>query len=483
MTQKQDGAIGSALILREAMVRSRLAAGDAGTSYVASLAAKGRGKIAQKLGEEATETVIAALTEDDAALTGEAADLVFHLTVLLAERGIGWGAVAAELAKTTKVIHLEDIATTVGTGDKLRALFTAGKALEKRSPNDPAVVLFTSGSEGAPKGVVLSHRNFMANIAQIDARFDITPADVIFNVLPVFHSFGLLGGMLLPMLSGMKCYLYPSPLHYRQIPELVYGSNATVLFGTDTFFNGYARTANPYDFRSLRYLVGGAEPVKETTRKVYMEKFGLRILEGYGITETAPVLAVNTAMFNRNGTVGRLLPGIDYRLEQVPGITEGSRLHVKGPNVMMGYYRADKPGVLEPPHEGWHDTGDIVTVDPMTFVTIKGRAKRFAKIAGEMVSLAAIEQMCAPMWPENPPCVVAVPDARKGERLVMVTTKTDASRTEVQTFMKARGANELMFPSELLIVPALPLLGSGKTDYVELDRMVKAKITANAGAA
>lgn len=393
------------------------------------------------------------------------------------------GAVAAELAKTMKVIHLEDIAATVGTGDKLRSLFAAGRSLEKRSPEDPAVVLFTSGSEGAPKGVVLSHRNFMANIAQVDARFDITPADVIFNVLPVFHSFGLLGGMLLPMLTGMKCYLYPSPLHYRQIPELVYGSNATVLFGTDTFFNGYARTANPYDFRSLRYLVGGAEPVKETTRKVYMEKFGLRILEGYGITETAPVLAVNSAMFNRNGTVGRLLPGIDYRLETVPGIAEGGRLHVKGPNVMMGYYRADKPGVLEPPPEGWHDTGDIVTIDPMTFVTIKGRAKRFAKIAGEMVSLAAIEQMCAPMWPENPPCVVAVPDQRKGERLIMVTTKADATRAEVQAFMKARGANELMFPSELLIVPALPLLGSGKTDYVALDRLVKAKVTASAGAA
>jgi acyl-[acyl-carrier-protein]-phospholipid O-acyltransferase/long-chain-fatty-acid--[acyl-carrier-protein] ligase len=393
------------------------------------------------------------------------------------------GALAAELEKTLELVYLEDVAKSVGIGDKLRGMWEAGSSLEQRQPNDPAVVLFTSGSEGVPKGVVLSHRNFLANVAQVEARFDITPADVIFNVLPVFHSFGLLGGMLLPMLAGMKCYLYPSPLHYRQIPELVYGTNATVLFGTDTFFNGYARTANPYDFRSLRYLVGGAEPVKETTRKVYMEKFGLRILEGYGITETAPVLAVNTAMFNRSGSVGRLMPGIEHRLDVVPGIEEGGRLFVRGPNVMMGYYRAENPGVLEPPNDGWHDTGDIVTVDDQTFVTIKGRAKRFAKIAGEMVSLAAIEQMCAPLWPDNTPCVVAVPDERKGERLIMVTTKPDATRSEVQAFMKSKGATELMTPAEIMIVPALPLLGSGKTDYVELNRMVRARLVSTAGAA
>ena len=393
------------------------------------------------------------------------------------------GGLAGELEKTVSLVYLEDVAETVGLGDKLRGLWEAGRSLEKRDPTDPAVVLFTSGSEGAPKGVVLSHRNFLANVAQVDARFDISRADIIFNVLPVFHSFGLLGGMLLPLLRGMRCYLYPSPLHYRQIPELVYATNATVLFGTDTFFNGYARTAHPYDFRSLRYLVGGAEPVKDTTRKVYMDKFGLRILEGYGITETAPVLAVNSAMFNRSGTVGRLMPGIEHRLEAVPGIEDAGRLFVKGPNVMLGYYRADNPAVLEPPANGWHDTGDIVSVDDLTFVTIKGRAKRFAKIAGEMVSLAAIEQICAPLWPDNPPSVVAVPDTRKGERLVMVTTKADASRSDVQAFMKSKGATELMTPSEIMSVSALPLLGSGKTDFVELNRMVREREVATAGAA
>ncbi|MDB5569045.1 MAG: aas [Hyphomicrobiales bacterium] len=386
------------------------------------------------------------------------------------------GALVSALEGEADIVYLEDVRATITLGDKLRAMLEAGRQLDPRAPGDPAAVLFTSGSEGAPKGVVLSHRNLIANVAQINARFDVTPADVVFNVLPVFHSFGLTGGMLLPMLSGMRCYLYPSPLHYRQIPEMIYGTNATVLFGTDTFLSGYARSANPYDFRSLRYLVAGAEPVKEATRRTYMEKFGLRILEGYGVTETAPVLAVNTPMFNRNGSVGRLMPGVDYRLDPVPGIEDGGRLHVRGPNVMMGYYRADNPGVLEETHEGWHDTGDIVAVDGQTFVTIKGRAKRFAKIAGEMVSLAAVEQMCASLWPDEAPAVVAVPDARKGERLILVTTRRDATRAAVQAHMKALGASELMAPSEVMVVPALPLLGSGKTDYVELNRMVAAHV-------
>jgi acyl-[acyl-carrier-protein]-phospholipid O-acyltransferase/long-chain-fatty-acid--[acyl-carrier-protein] ligase len=348
--------------------------------------------------------------------------------------------------------------------------------LAHREPDDPAAILFTSGSEGLPKGVVLSHKNLNGNVAQIMARFDITARDIVFNVLPVFHSFGMTGGMLLPLLSGMKLYLYPSPLHYRQIPELIYGSNATVLFGTDTFLNGYARMANPYDFRSLRYVVAGAEPVKAETRRLYNEKFGLRILEGYGVTETAPVLAVNTPMFNRAGSVGRLMPGVEHRLESVPGIAEGGRLHVRGPNVMLGYYRTENPGALEPPHEGWHDTGDICVVDHQKFVTIKGRVKRFAKIAGEMVSLAAIEAMTADLWPEHMPSLVAVPDARKGERLIMVTTKAGATLGEVRAAMKAKGAIELMVPSELLIVDALPLLGSGKTDYVGLNRLVRGKL-------
>ena len=257
-----------------------------------------------------------------------------------------------------KIVYLEDVRASVSTPDKLKALLNWRKPLVAMRADDPAAILFTSGSEGTPKGVVLSHRNMLANSAQAAARIDFGRQDKVFNVLPVFHSFGMTVGMVLPLTSGVPVFLYPSPLHYRIVPEMIYGCNATIMFGTDTFLTGYAKTAHPYDFRSVRYVLAGAEPVKESTRRTYMEKFGLRILEGYGVTETAPVLAINTPMFNKFGTVGRVMPGMITRLDPVPGIEEGGRLSVSGPNVMLGYLRVENPGVLEPVADGWHDTGD-----------------------------------------------------------------------------------------------------------------------------
>ncbi|WP_377844809.1 acyl-[ACP]--phospholipid O-acyltransferase [Bosea sp. UC22_33] len=383
------------------------------------------------------------------------------------------GPLIEALSAEVKIVYLEDVRATVSTGDKLWALWRHGQAIEPAKGSDRAAILFTSGSEGAPKGVVLSHSNMLANAAQAAARIDFGRRDKVFNVLPVFHSFGLTAGLILPLVSGVPVYLYPSPLHYRMVPELVYGSNATILFGTDTFLTGYARAAHPYDLRSLRYIVAGAEPVKDTTRRTYAEKFGLRILEGYGVTETAPVLALNTPMFNRFGTVGRIMPGMEARLEPMPGVEEGGRLHVRGPNIMLGYLKSENPGVLEPPPEGWHDTGDIVAIDKDGFVTIKGRAKRFAKIAGEMVSLAAVEALAAECWPGVLSGVASLPDARKGERLVLVTQQKDATRAAFQAFAKGRGAADLMIPAEVVVVPAVPVLGSGKLDFAGIARLVK----------
>jgi acyl-[acyl-carrier-protein]-phospholipid O-acyltransferase/long-chain-fatty-acid--[acyl-carrier-protein] ligase len=382
------------------------------------------------------------------------------------------GLVDAITAKL-KVVYLEDVRATVSTADKIRALIGHEKPMVKRLPDERAAILFTSGSEGTPKGVVLSHRNMLANAAQASARIDFGRTDKVFNVLPVFHSFGLTVGLVLPLVSGVPVYLYPSPLHYRIVPELVYGSNATILFGTDTFLTGYARSAHPYDFRSLRYVLAGAEPVKETTRRIYAEKFGLRILEGYGVTETAPVLAINTPMFNRFGTVGRLMPGVEARLDPVPGVEAGGRLSVRGPNVMLGYLKADNPGVLEPPAEGWHDTGDIVEIDADGFVSIRGRAKRFAKIGGEMVSLAAIEALAGDLWPGALSAVASVPDARKGERLILVTEHKDATRAAFLAFAREQRASELMLPAEVIVVEKVPVLGSGKLDFAGVTRMVR----------
>jgi acyl-[acyl-carrier-protein]-phospholipid O-acyltransferase/long-chain-fatty-acid--[acyl-carrier-protein] ligase len=254
---------------------------------------------------------------------------------------------------------------------------------------------------------------------------------------------------------------------------LIYQTGATVLFGTDTFLAGYARSAHAYDFRSLRLVLAGAEAVKDRTRQIYMERYGIRILEGYGVTETAPVLAMNTPMANRPGSVGRLSPLMEYRLESVPGIDDGGRLWVRGPNVMLGYLRAENPGVLEPLPEGWHDTGDIVAIDAAGFISIKGRAKRFAKIAGEMVSLSAVEAMAAAIWQHDASVAVSIPDQRKGERIVLLTTCKDAMRDAVQRYAKAIGASELSVPTDIRIVDKVPLLGSGKVDYVTATALAK----------
>jgi acyl-[acyl-carrier-protein]-phospholipid O-acyltransferase/long-chain-fatty-acid--[acyl-carrier-protein] ligase len=384
----------------------------------------------------------------------------------------------AAIEKEVRIIYLEDIRAGVTTGDKIRGLINANKPLVERKPDDWAAILFTSGSEGVPKGVVLSHRNMLANAAQAAARIDFGREDKVFNVLPVFHSFGLTVGVVLPLVSGVPIYLYPSPLHYRTVAELIYGVNATIMFGTDTFLAGYARVAHPYDFRSLRYILAGAEPVKETTRRTYMEKFGLRILEGYGVTETAPALALNTPMFNKFGTVGRVLPGMEARLEKVEGVEDGGRLYVRGPNVMLGYLKVDNPGVLEPPEEGWHDTGDIVSIDGQGFITIKGRAKRFAKVGGEMISLAAVEALASELWPNALSAVVAMPDLRKGERLILLTQQKDATRADFQAFAKARHASDLMIPSEVSVIDKLPLLGSGKVDTMATAKLVHERLAA-----
>ena len=386
----------------------------------------------------------------------------------------------AAIEEKVAIVYLEDVRAGVTLADKLRGLRHAEKPLIERKPDDWAAILFTSGSEGLPKGVVLSHRNMLANAAQAAARIDFGREDKVFNVLPIFHSFGLTVGVALPLVSGVRTYLYPSPLHYRTVAELIYAVNATIMFGTDTFLNGYARVAHAYDFRSLRYILAGAEPVKDTTRRTYMEKFGLRILEGYGVTETAPALALNTPMFNKFGTVGRILPGMEVKLEKVEGVEDGGRLLVRGPNVMLGYLKVDHPGVLEPPSAGWHDTGDIVSIDEQGFVTIKGRARRFAKIGGEMISLAAVEALASELWPNAVSAVAAVPDARKGERLILVTQQKGATRGEFLAFARAKHASELMIPAEVWVIDKLPLLGSGKVDMVAVATLVAERAAATA---
>lgn len=375
----------------------------------------------------------------------------------------------AAIAEGRRVVYLEDVRKAITTLDKFRALFDTARAraIARASgrPEDIAVVLFTSGAEGAPKAVALTNRNLIANATQIAQHADeaLSTADVMFSPLPVFHSFGLTAGLLVGLLNGMRVFLYPSPLHYRQVPKLIGSSGATILFATDTFLQGYARAAGESDLSSLRYVIAGAERVKDETRRLYA-RHGTVILEGYGATECAPVLACNLPTRNRSGSVGPFLPGLEWRLSAVEGIAGAGRLSVRGPNVMAGYILADDPDRLVRPVDGWHDTGDIVAVED-GFVSIRGRAKRFAKIAGEMISLGAVETMVQELWPENDHVVVALPDPRKGEQLVLVTDKPDAEREPLHAFAREKGFPELWVPRAVLVVASVPVLGSGKTDY------------------
>jgi len=369
----------------------------------------------------------------------------------------------ARLSSQFELIYLEDTKQQIRLCNKLNALFNY--VVQRKAVSDGRLILFTSGSESKPKGVVLNHSNILANINQIASVIDYTPRDKMLNALPMFHSFGLTAGTLLPVLNGVGVFLYPTPLHYKVIPEIAYDRNITLLLGTPTFLHGYAKYAHHYDFYSMRYVLAGGEKLNDEVRKLWQEKFGLRILEGYGTTETAPVLSLNTPMFFKVGTVGRFLPAVEWRIEEVPGISEGGSLFVKGPNVMAGYLLAEKGFVPVPE---WYDCGDVISLDEAGFISIRSRLKRFAKISGEMVSLDAVEKAAESCFGTNRNAAINIPDLKKGEKVILYTVYPKATKQQLRDFMSQTRQSMLAMPAEIIIVDKLPLLGSGKTDYVTL---------------
>jgi acyl-[acyl-carrier-protein]-phospholipid O-acyltransferase/long-chain-fatty-acid--[acyl-carrier-protein] ligase len=381
---------------------------------------------------------------------------------------------AGALGAHAELIYLEDVRAGIDARDKAMAGLglTAPALLPRAKPSDTAIILFTSGTEGDAKGVALSHRAIVANVLQVRAHFpEFTDHDIFFNPLPIFHSFGLIPGGLLPLLSGMKTALHPTPLQPREIAARVKETKATILLGSDTFVSQYARAGDEGSLSSLRFAVCGAERVKDETRALLRRKYGVVLLEGYGVTETAPVVSVNVPSDNRPGTVGRLMPGIEARIEPVEGIDGAGRLLVRGPNIMSGYLLPSAPGIVQPPKEGWHDTGDVVSIDEDGYLRIHGRLKRFAKIGGEMVSLAICENCASTLWPDVMHAAATLADGRKGEQIVLLSESAEANRADLLAFIQGHGAPELAAPKRVIKVEKIPLLSTGKTDFVAVQKL------------
>lgn len=382
-----------------------------------------------------------------------------------------------ELAKSAEIIYLEDLRENLSLADKAAAAigqYMPSLVATRPDHDAPAVILFTSGTEGAPKGVALSHVNLLANVEQVRAHIALYPTDILFNPLPTFHCFGLTVGALTPLLLGIKSVFHPTPLQPHEIVRRIRTSGATILLSTDTFISQYARAGEQGDLNSLRLAVCGAERLRDETRALLRKKYAIELLEGYGVTEASPVVAANQPGANRSGTVGTFMPGIEHRLEAVEGIPHAGRLLIKGPNVMLGYISADKPGVIQPVPGGWYDTGDVVSIDEEGFIAIRGRLKRFAKVGGETVSLAVVESCASAVWPDHGHAAIALPDPYKGEQIVLVTNNPDANRSDLVGWVQNHGVTELAIPRRIVYADEIPVLGTGKTDYGEVTKLVAA---------
>ncbi|MDJ0921897.1 MAG: AMP-binding protein [Henriciella sp.] len=381
------------------------------------------------------------------------------------------------LQKSRRVLFVEDLRQDIRTTDKA-AVFLRGlvppQLVAKTDGERPALILFTSGTTGTPKGVVLSHENVLANIQQVQEHLPLDESWNFFNVLPVFHAFGLVGGTLLPILSGLKSVLYPSPLDRIGVVQAIQRSEAKVLVATDSFAQLYAKTASAGALRSLKYVVLGGERVTEPTIRKISGSTDAEIIQGYGSTECSPVIAMNRPGANRLGTVGRLLPGLVARLTPIPELTGGAELSVKGPNVMLGYLAPDGSGHIIPPKEGWFDTGDVVAVDTDGFLTIIDRRKRFAKVGGELVSLDVVEANAEAAWPGKRHAAIILLDQGGKDLIVLVTEQENADRTELAHHVNAHNLPPKALPKKLVVIPKIPLLPTGKPDYLALRTLCEA---------
>jgi acyl-[acyl-carrier-protein]-phospholipid O-acyltransferase / long-chain-fatty-acid--[acyl-carrier-protein] ligase len=347
--------------------------------------------------------------------------------------------------------------------------------------DDVATVIFSSGSTGEPKGVLLTHYNIAANIEQMDQTFLLRKNDRIMGILPFFHSFGFTATLCLPAVTGIGVVFHPNPLDSRVIGALISKYAVTILVATPTFLNAYTRRVTPEEFGSLRFVMAGAEKLPERISVAFEDHFGIRPLEGYGCTECSPVVAVNTVDFRaasfrqvgaKRGSIGHPLPGISVKIVdpesgQALGINEAGLLFVRGPNVMQGYLnRPEKTG--EVLREGWYNTGDVATMDEDGFLRITDRLSCFSKIGGEMVPHIKVEETLQDLAgaTEQSFVVTSVPDEKKGERLMVLHTLSEDGLEEVLVKLAKSDLPALWRPKrdQFVSVEKLPYLGTGKID-------------------
>lgn len=381
------------------------------------------------------------------------------------------------------MIYIEDIMAGISTLQKARAAAISklpGNFLKKIYNNcdkeDTAVILFTSGSEKDPKAVQLSHKNISSNIQDASDSFDFGEGDIFVCTLPYFHVFGLTVNLWIPISHGMTMQTYANPLEFGKICAIVRDEQATFLVGTPSFFWGYLRKSEEGDFSSLRIALAGADKCPDSLRDAFMEKHGIVLYEGYGATECSPVISANCPADNCPGSVGKPFPTVQVRIENYEtgeecGPGEDGRILVKGDNVMKGYFNDFEQTSLHI-RRGWYDTGDMGNIDENGFLWHVGRLKRFVKIGGEMVSLVKIEDILEKYLPEDSYCcVVEVPDAIKGARIIAVVT-CQLEEKEVLKEME-KHLPKIALPKQFLIMEDLPKMGSGKIDFRSITEMAR----------
>jgi acyl-[acyl-carrier-protein]-phospholipid O-acyltransferase/long-chain-fatty-acid--[acyl-carrier-protein] ligase len=384
------------------------------------------------------------------------------------------------------MVFLEDIMAGVSVADKLKAAFIAKlpvpfilKSMHGGEEDDDLVILFTSGSEKDPKAVQLTHRNISADIRSFSEVVSLSAEDRILANLPLFHVFGITINMWTPLFHGMTIITYANPLDYRAVCEVIKEERPTIMVGTPSFLRGYVRKAEAGDFGGLRLVFCGADKCPDMLRDEFSRRHGITVYEGYGATETSPVISVNTPDHNRPGSIGKVLPDVQVRIENYETgedcrLGETGRIMVKGDIVMKGYFNDFEETAMRIRH-GWYDTGDMGFIDEDGFLWHSGRLKRFIKIGGEMVSLVSVETVMERFLPEDVSCcVVEVPDSIKGARVVAAVTKPVDEKKIVRQM--SEHLSNIALPRQVVVIEELPKMGSGKIDFRTVTEMVNERL-------